>query len=110
MAISIAEFLDRVTESASELYGMVCTDIIVYDGINRIVYIPDVTHHNTNMNPMGDFRTHLGHALLWSQHVEINCSSEILGNALVSAGYQGILYEKTKDYAIYKLQKPALST
>ncbi len=107
MPITIAEFMNRITSTEAEIYILVCTDVIVYDRVSRIVYIPEVTHRNTNLNPMGDFRTPLGHELLWSRHVEIDCSSQELADAFISAGYDIKLFESTKDYIIYTARKSA---
>jgi hypothetical protein len=110
MAISIKELMDRITVSGSSLYLMSCTDVIIYDAMARIVYVPESTHRGTNLNPMVDFRTHLGHHLLWSQHIEVACSSSTLHEALQEAGYQIAPYEYTKDYGIYILEKTAAAT
>lgn len=106
MLIPISEFMNRITNTESDIFIMVCTDVIVYDRISRVVYIPEITHHSTSLNPMGDFRTPLGHELLWSQHVEIDCTSQELADAFITAGYDIKPFESTKDYVIYTAQKP----
>lgn len=105
MPISIAEFLERIATSASDLYLLVCGDIVVYDGISQIVYIPEATHRSARLNPLGDFRTPLGHHLLWCRHIEIECTSDALNIALHGAGYQITPHQVTNEYSIYALSK-----
>lgn len=106
MTISIANFLERVSKPNSELYLMICGEAIVYDSSSRIVYIPISTHSNTSLNPMGDFRTYMGHFLLWSQHVEIQGSSQELIDALHNKGYKVTLYKLENQFQIYSMNNP----
>ncbi|SHH55909.1 hypothetical protein SAMN02745823_00288 [Sporobacter termitidis DSM 10068] len=106
MTISLDEFLDRILSPNSDLYLMVCGEVIVYDNGAKTVYSPITTHHNASLNPLVDFRTHIGHSLLWSRHVEIQCTSEELRNALYTAGYEIAPLQSSEAYARYALSKP----
>lgn len=105
MTISINEFSDRISNTDSELYLLFCTEVLVYDSCARTLYIPASTHGNTNLNPLADFRTHIGHFLLWSRHTEVECSSGELMNTLVNEGYTIAPTQVNADYTIYTLIK-----
>ena len=104
--IRLSEFIERALVPESELYAMLCGEIVVFDRTNQIVYIPISTHAGAVLNPLGDFRTMLGHGLLWSRHVEVDCSS--LEMMSVVAGYADELpYASTHEYEIYRLKVAA---
>jgi hypothetical protein len=107
MAITLTEFLDRISASEAELYLMICSEIIVYDAVAKTVYIPESTHRNADLNPMGDFKTYLGHGLLWSQHIELQCTSAELSAALGAEGYNPTPYQANEKFQIYTIAKPA---
>lgn len=104
MTISLNEFLNRISNS-EELHLLVCTEAIVYDGGSRTLYLPLATHNNTSLNPLADFRTHIGHFLLWSRHAEVDCTSGELINSLYGQGFVLSGTEGNRDYTIYSLVK-----
>jgi hypothetical protein len=105
MTITIEDFLKRIEISQSELYLLPCYELVVYDNNTKIVYLPAATHNNTRLNPMADFRYHVGHMLLWSQHVELECTSDEMQRALLENGYEVTPYQEEKGYILYSLYK-----
>ncbi|NMA38018.1 MAG: hypothetical protein GX942_06895 [Papillibacter sp.] len=105
MTISIKEFIERIDKSKTDLFLLPCSDIIVYDNNTKIVYIPVTTHNSTRLNPMVDFRYHVGHMLLWSQHAEVDCSSDELQRALIAEGYKLRPYQEEKGHIMYAMYK-----
>lgn len=106
MTISINEFSNRLSTS-EELYLLICTEAIVYDSGSKTVYLPLTTHNNTSLNPLADFRTHMGHFLLWSRHTEVDCTSSELLETLYSQGFSVSGSQSNRDYSIYSLVKEA---
>jgi hypothetical protein len=107
MTITQSQFLQSISASKADVFVLHCTDLVVYDSGAGIVYVPQSTFESTTLNPMGDFRTHLGHCLQWSGHAVVEGASVDMYNALVTAGYTGELYEAARDYAVYRLKKQA---
>jgi hypothetical protein len=105
MAISIKEMLDRIRTPGAELYVLSCTELLVFDRTIGVLYIPEATHGNSNLNPIGDLRTYIGHGLLWSHHTEIEGSSADLYKALISDGYEAAPYYTHPKYRIFSMAK-----
>ncbi|MDR0862753.1 MAG: hypothetical protein LBN30_08295 [Oscillospiraceae bacterium] len=104
-SITLAEFVNAVAYHGAELYLMECEEAIVFDRTAQIVYIPVTTHQTAALNPMGDFKTRLGHGLLWSRHVEINCNSEQLRGAVLGAGYGLTVSQGNGVFTIYAMEQ-----
>jgi hypothetical protein len=67
--------------------------------------MPTSTYDNNKIKPMGDLRTHIGHGLLWSRHIEVECSTLQMEEALAAEGYQLSYREGTPDYSVYAMAK-----
>ena len=99
--IKLNEFISRIDAPGAEGYAMICGEIVVFDRTEQVVYIPITTYGNARLNPMGDFRTIIGNGLLWSRHIEVDCSSAEMANAVRE--YVAEPYIATCEYEIYKL-------
>jgi len=99
--ITLKDFSERIKAPAAEPFLLICGEAIVFDRAAQITYVPITTYGNAAMNPMTDFRTTLGHGLLWSQHVEVDCSSAELCEAL--SDMRAEQTAGTPAYAVYKL-------
>jgi hypothetical protein len=102
MSITIKEFLDMV-KTSPDLFLLITSEIVVYDRASKIAFIPEATHYNNKLRPISDLRTHIGHSLLWSQHIEIDCTSDELGDALCAEGYKLAPYEEKWDYKVFRM-------
>jgi hypothetical protein len=109
MTISLTEFLSRISDPKSDLYLLVCTEVIVYDHNTKNVYVPVTTHGNNNMHPMVDFKTYLGHGLLWSRHTELDCTSQELNEALAGNQYVIAPYQGNDSFKIYTMKKRVIA-
>ena len=100
--IGLNEFISRIVEPRAELYAMLCGELVVFDRTEQVVYIPISSYGNALMNPLGDFRTMIGHGLLWSRHVEVDCSSAELME-VIRGFAENEPFMATHEYEIYKL-------
>jgi ABC-type antimicrobial peptide transport system ATPase subunit len=74
------EFI-KATEHSSLLL-LECGDAAVYDRSENILYTSKDIYNHALMNPLADFRTMMGHHLLWSKQREVSCGSGELLEAL----------------------------
>ena len=85
MPMQVSEMIKQVINRRPLL--IVSGEAVVYDRAAATVYIPESQYHSSAMNLIGDFKTHLGHELLWSRHVDMDCSSAELIDELGKAGF-----------------------
>ncbi len=86
MPISVSEMMQRIADK-DDIYLMVCGESVVFDRNEGLVYVPFSNYDSAVMNPLADFKTHIGHGLLWSRHIELDCSSCAMLSALEAAGF-----------------------
>lgn len=102
--ITLKEFTKKICEPRAAPYLLICDDVVVFDRAAQVAYIPVTTHAGAKLNPMGDFRTKFGHGLLWSRHIEVDCSSDDMRRAV--GIFEAIPQAKTHEYAVYRLSTP----
>ena len=86
MTVPVSEMIKQVINRSGVLL-IVSGEAVVYDTHAATVYIPKSQYRSSAMNLIGDFKTHLGHELLWSRHVDMDCCSADLLNELGKAGF-----------------------
>ncbi|MDR0858304.1 MAG: hypothetical protein LBN97_04665 [Oscillospiraceae bacterium] len=97
--MTLPEFAEA-TKSA-DLLLLECGDVIVYDRSQNTLYSTTDTHSRARMNPMVDFRTMLGHHLLWSRQCELDCTNDDFYNAIRKR--PRIPLDETPDYRVWEL-------
>jgi hypothetical protein len=101
--ISLEEFFREISAHSTDLLLMTCTETIVFDRAAQVVYVPIVTHKSAKLNPMVDFRTMLGHRLLWSRQIEVDCNSEEMRGVIDAAAFAADEIVSNNQYNIYAL-------
>jgi hypothetical protein len=101
--ITLREFSERLTAPGAAPLLMTCVESVVFERAGQVLYVPITTHGTAAMNPMGDFRTRLGHALLWCRHIEVDCSSAELCEAVKDADFTASEITSCDKYVIYAL-------
>lgn len=86
MSMPVSEMIEQVINKSGVLL-IVSGEAVVFDKRAATVYIPQSQYRSSSMNLIGDFKTHLGHELLWSRHVDMDCCSAELINELGKAGF-----------------------
>jgi len=99
--ITLKEFIGKICVPRAAPYLLVCGDVVVFDRAAQVAYIPTSTHKGAKMNPMGDFRTKFGHGLLWSHHVEVDCTSDDMRRAV--SVFEAVPQSRTHEYEVYRL-------
>ena len=85
MTVPVSEMIKQVVNRRTLL--IVSGEAVVYAPAAATVYIPKSQYRTSAMNLIGDFKTHLGHELLWSRHVDMDCCSAELIDELGKAGF-----------------------
>lgn len=87
MEITLQELMNRLTPGGN-YYLLVCGEAVVFDQDKTLTYVPKSNFTSAVMNPLADFKTLLGHALLWSQQVVVDVNSADMLKALEAAGFR----------------------
>ena len=99
--ITLTAFIEKICSPKAAPYLLVCGDVVVFDRVSQIAYIPASTHEGARLNPMGDFRTKLGHGLLWSRHIEVDCTSNDMRSAV--SIFEAVPQLRTHEYEVFRL-------
>lgn len=102
MAITLKELLNRVKEQDG-LFVLLSTEAVLYDRNSATVYIPRSNYRSTSLNLLGDFKSHIGHNLLWSRHEDVDALAGEMLAALQNAGFRGELRQADHKGSIYEL-------
>jgi len=105
MMTSMNELLKNI-QGREGVYVLICGESVVYDRDSATVFVPTSNYTNASMNPLADFKSHIGHCLLWSRHQNLDCTSSEMLRSLRDAGYDGKLMQKDHNGAIYELVRP----
>jgi len=105
MKMSMNEMLKDI-RGREGVYVLICGESVVYDRGSATVFVPASNYTNASMNPLADFKSHIGHCLLWSRHRDLDCSSSEMLRALRDAGYDGKLTQQDHKGAVYELVRP----
>lgn len=99
---NIQELMTKLNKSA-DVFVLICGESVLYDADRATVYVPESSYTNTSMNPLADFKSHIGHNLLWSRHENVACTSGEMLRALEKAGFGGELVRHDHNGSIYRL-------
>ncbi|MDR0904702.1 MAG: hypothetical protein LBN00_00780 [Oscillospiraceae bacterium] len=108
--ITLQEFIKKITGPGAAPLLMTCVETVVFERAEQVLYVPVMTHETAAMNPMGDFRTRLGHALLWCRHIEVDCSSAEMRGIIRDAKFTAEEITSCDKYVVYALtqaERPA---
>lgn len=87
MAITAYKMIEDI-RGRSRVFLLVCGEAVVYDPARTTVYIPKSNYKTSVLNFMGDFKTSLGHELLWSRHEELDCTSSEMMMQMQEKGFE----------------------
>ena len=87
MAITMNELIDRI-KGKEEIYLLVCGEAVVFDREKTLTYVPKSNFDSAVMNSLADFKTMLGHALLWSQQEVVDITSADMMRTREDAGFR----------------------